>query len=855
MNPLFPSLSASGAFRWLQPRLVSLVMVCGAVWAAGSATLAADPPQTGFEERGGDGHTTHEEELAFLEAVAAASPRVALTVIGESLENRPIHLARVGHPAPPADAEIAAGRSILIIGGQHGNEPAGREMALTLLRDLAFTDDPELTAQLAGTTVLFIPTANPDGRVADTRGNAGRVDPNRDHLALSTPEARAMGMVFRDFTPDIIVDAHEGPSTPNNPDQIPRLELSWPRNLNVHPEIRQLSEELVEDHVFPAIRKVGYTARVYGSPGGAGGGDERILRNVTGLRHSIGMLIETFGSTPQARAELQVLTVLEVLRFHRERTEEIAAVLATVRGGDGIGGPVYWGGADWDPPSGDQILDTPPCGYLLNPLQADLVSVQADLFPLESETVGEGSVYFPMEQSLHSVIPLLLDPRAAHNRVEGLALDDCEDPGAQEPPGGPPPSSPPAQFFTDFSADAPGGPPAGWSEVWRPSQWTVVAEPRVLRHTVEGGSSRRALAWDLPEVVSGDVEVRTSVRFLSSNTYFQLPILMSGEAGSENAYYIDARRDTGTVRLNRYLNGAFTTLTSAPLEAEESTWYHLRFRREGAALRLRIWEDGEAEPSQWQINHQDTSHMTGAVGFAGFQGNSINDWAFLGVGTGGEMAPDECQLRVVTQAEPTVFAGERWTASVEAEGNGPFFYQWFWEGEELPEATGSTFTLDAAAPENAGLYTVEVTSFCGAQETVGFSLEVAALDYPTWPARETLPENRREPDDRNGPLQLQNLLAYALGLNPLTAGVGELPRLVSTSGDPAVARFRFQRALGLTDASVRLEVSRNLSDWEPAEIVATRLLESGYGWERVEVEVALPETVDFFLRLRAAFDS
>ena len=202
-----------------------------------------------------------------------------------------------------------------------------------------------------------------------------------------------------------------------------------------------------------------------------------------------------------------------------------------------------------------------------------------------------------------------------------------------------------------------------------------------------------------------------------------------------------------------------------------------------------------------------------------------------------------------------MFAGERWTASVEAEGNGPFFYQWFWEGEELPEATGSTFTLDAAAPENAGLYTVEVTSFCGAQETVGFSLEVAALDYPTWPARETLPENRREPDDRNGPLQLQNLLAYALGLNPLTAGVGELPRLVSTSGDPAVARFRFQRALGLTDASVRLEVSRNLSDWEPAEIVATRLLESGHGWERVEVEVALPETVDFFLRLRAAFDS
>src|SRR5918996_1385524 len=48
------------------------------------AMPAADPPKTGFEQRGGASWTTHEEELAFLGAVQAASPRVAVTEIGRT---------------------------------------------------------------------------------------------------------------------------------------------------------------------------------------------------------------------------------------------------------------------------------------------------------------------------------------------------------------------------------------------------------------------------------------------------------------------------------------------------------------------------------------------------------------------------------------------------------------------------------------------------------------------------------------------------------------------------------------------------------------------------------------------------
>lgn len=600
-------------------------------------------PTTAFEDDGGQTSTPIPDEYAFLDAVVAASPRVAMTEIGESTQGRPLHLVRIGYPRPPVDADIAVGPTLLLIGSQHGDEPAGREMSLQLLRDLAFTDDPELVAQLRQLTVLVVPTANPDGRVADTRGNATGVDINRDHLNLTTPEGRAFGRVLRDFTPEITVDAHEGPSTPNNPGQIPRLELSWPRNLNVDDEIGALSRQLVEDHVFPAIEAAGYPTDVYGSPGGAGGGDARILRNALGLRHGPGMLIETFNATPSARVELQLRTLHEVLRFEREHRDEIVSAVAAAPAraadeGAAQVAPVFLGGSDWEPPDDDDVLDPPPCGYLLNTVQAEALSVHAALFPLQLEQVSEQGVFVPMGQPLKTVVPLLVDERAASAEVEGRPLQDCSDPGSVEPPEPPPPPSPPAQHVTDFSDAVPGQVPEGWTPVWMPSDWTVLDEPRVLRHVVDDRGGRRALVWDEPGIVVGDVELYTLVRADSANTMFQLPLHVSGEAGSENAYYLDARVDQSALRINRYVDGTFSTIGRADFEPQQDTWYRLRFRREGDRLLAKVWEDGDPEPD-WQASAVDRSLTSGAVGFAGFQTNSVNDWAFLGVGVGGEPAP------------------------------------------------------------------------------------------------------------------------------------------------------------------------------------------------------------------------
>lgn len=422
-------------------RVVSLAMILSLLLVLDPiAGLAAqqtvessvEPPTTGFEDRDGDGWTTHAEELVFLEELAEKSERVTYDQVGTSVEGRPIHLVRVGYPAPPSDEEIAAGRNMLIMGTPHGNEPAGREMTLKLMRDLAFTEDPELLEQLSDATILFIPTPNPDGREANTRRNAWGVDNNRDHLNLNTPEIQAIAGVMNQLRPDITVDAHERPRATGDPD----IEMLWPRNLNVDEALRTLNIELVQDYMRPDVEAAGFSTGLYGTPGGAGGGDERILRNMAGLRHGLGILTETAGrQAPKERVEAQMQAAQSVLRFYRERIDDVAQVVseAPIRKADegaDPSKPFYLDGADnWDP-SDEGVLEPQPSGYLLHTSQVRDIRRHIELFSLETERVSGNLVYVSMNQPMMTVIPLLLDDRAQFNEIDGLALYDPSYPGS-----------------------------------------------------------------------------------------------------------------------------------------------------------------------------------------------------------------------------------------------------------------------------------------------------------------------------------------------------------------------------------------------------------------------------------------
>lgn len=400
----------------------------GFVWACsdgGTGPVGDDPiPQTGFEQRGGIGFTTHSEEISFLADVEAHSVRVRISVAGTSVQGRPIHLVRVAYSQPPSDEEIATGQTVLIIGSQHGNEPAGREASLQMLRDLAFTQEAALLDVLTGATVLFIPSANPDGLVADTRGNADQIDINRDHLALVSPEARAIAEILRDFRPDLVVDAHERPSGTT-----PDLELLWPRNLNVYEPVRSLSQKLVEEQLFDDLPAAGRSVALYSpAPGGAGDENETILRNTVGLRHSLGLLVESAGARPAVERVAVHLEVFgSVFRFLKARSGEILAAVTAAPEAKAAAGrnrtePFYFFGADNDPPDFDQILDPPPCAYLLTAEQEAVLQPQITLLPLRTEPTAGADILLPMDQSLMTVIPLLADSRARMSIVQAVAV-------------------------------------------------------------------------------------------------------------------------------------------------------------------------------------------------------------------------------------------------------------------------------------------------------------------------------------------------------------------------------------------------------------------------------------------------
>ena len=115
-------------------------------------------------------------------------------VIGRSVEDRPITLARRGDPAAP--------RKVLAVGCIHGNEPAGRGIVADLVR----------ASPAADKQLLLVRDMNPDGFAHHRRGNAHAVDLNRnspEHWAgagarpWSEPETRAIrDLVLREHGHD-----------------------------------------------------------------------------------------------------------------------------------------------------------------------------------------------------------------------------------------------------------------------------------------------------------------------------------------------------------------------------------------------------------------------------------------------------------------------------------------------------------------------------------------------------------------------------------------------------------------------------------------------------------------------------
>ncbi len=176
----------------------------GAMWLLPSSLLAllavpALPPgPLEGDHRALTATVRYAEMEAFLQG-AARPGLVEVTVEGRSTQGRAIYLARLKRGAGPARWRV------LFYAQQHGDELAGKDAQLFLLRDVLRR--PERLPE--DTEVWLMPSLNPDGGEAGTRRNAAGVDLNRDHQALSQPETQALYRVVRRTRPHVAVDCHE----------------------------------------------------------------------------------------------------------------------------------------------------------------------------------------------------------------------------------------------------------------------------------------------------------------------------------------------------------------------------------------------------------------------------------------------------------------------------------------------------------------------------------------------------------------------------------------------------------------------------------------------------------------------
>ncbi len=144
--------------------------------------------------------------LALLVAGAADASAAERAVVGHSVQGRPIVAVHSGAADPAL--------KVLVVGDIHGNETAGMPIARRLIR----------TGVPRGVGLWVVPTINPDGVAADTRGNAHGVDLNRNFAydwapltggeysgtrPLSEPESRAATRLIGRVQPDVTIWFHQ----------------------------------------------------------------------------------------------------------------------------------------------------------------------------------------------------------------------------------------------------------------------------------------------------------------------------------------------------------------------------------------------------------------------------------------------------------------------------------------------------------------------------------------------------------------------------------------------------------------------------------------------------------------------
>jgi len=295
--------------------------------------------------------TTNSELGQWLHNVATAAPRgptqASVLQLGASQQGEPILGLLLTRAKGMDIASLEAnGRStVVLIGQQHGDEPAGSEALLVVARELA---QGLLEPLLDRINVVVIPRANPDGAANGNRTTANGVDMNRDHLLLNTPEARALARVVRDYRPILVLDAHEFTVVGRYLQKFNAIQrydalLQYTTTANYHEFLTKAAHEWYHQPMLGALQSQGMSSEWYYTTStqpddrriSMGGAQPDTGRNVNGLKNTVSLLVETRGVGLgrlhiQRRVHTQVTAIASALRSTAERAADLEQVRSYV---------------------------------------------------------------------------------------------------------------------------------------------------------------------------------------------------------------------------------------------------------------------------------------------------------------------------------------------------------------------------------------------------------------------------------------------------------------------------------------------------------------------------------------------
>lgn len=271
----------------------------------------------------------------------SAGVKAALMQIGASQQGQPLEalvLTR-GTGTDPASLLATGKPTVLLIGQQHGDEPAASEALLVIARELA---QGLLQPLLERINVVIVPRVNLDGA---TRGEALATDGQdiaRDHLLLNTPEAQALARLSRDYQPTVVVDAGEYAVSDVYQQKFGAVQkfdalLQYSTAANLPEFLTRADEEWYRRPLLAALKGQGLTSdwNHSTSPDTAdrtvlmGGPEPVTTRNVEGLKNAVSVAINSRGAGLgrlhlQRRVHTHVTGITSILGSTAQRARELS---------------------------------------------------------------------------------------------------------------------------------------------------------------------------------------------------------------------------------------------------------------------------------------------------------------------------------------------------------------------------------------------------------------------------------------------------------------------------------------------------------------------------------------------------